>query len=190
MTEGNRVLSGRLGSWVRLVLATLARSAFVHWRLRRVCLRACGWQIGPGVVVSEGVRFTAGRIALCEDVWIGREVYFDDPGGVHVGQAARIGAFSRILTRTHPIESSVIRRIEGRDIERPVRIERGCWIGVGVTILPGVTIAEGCVIGAGSVVPRPTMPNGLYLGSPARRVRDLPLADPDTTRPPQRATPG
>jgi acetyltransferase-like isoleucine patch superfamily enzyme len=54
-----------------------------------------------------------------------------------------------------------------------VRIGNGCWIGAGVTILPGVTIGEGCVIGAGSVVTRSTEANGLYVGMPARRVREL-----------------
>ncbi|WP_249354641.1 DapH/DapD/GlmU-related protein [Rhodococcus sp. USK13] len=49
----------------------------------------------------------------------------------------------------------------------------GCWIGAGAIILPGVTVGEGCVVGAGAVVTRDCSPNGLYVGSPARRVRDL-----------------
>ncbi len=47
------------------------------------------------------------------------------------------------------------------------------WIGLGVTILPGVHIGRGCVIGAGSLVTKDTEENSLYVGSPARKVRDL-----------------
>lgn len=56
----------------------------------------------------------------------------------------------------------------------PVIIERGCWVGLGAIILPGVTVREGCVIGAGAVVVHSTLPNGLYVGNPAKRVKDLP----------------
>nr|WP_321983133.1 hypothetical protein [uncultured Lichenicoccus sp.] len=44
-----------------------------------------------------------------------------------------------------------------------------------MTILPGVTIARGCVIGVGATVIKTKEPNGLYLGTTARRVRDQPL---------------
>lgn len=52
-------------------------------------------------------------------------------------------------------------------------VESGCWIGANVTILPGVTIGHGCIVGAGSLVTKDCMPNGLYVGSPAKRIRDL-----------------
>jgi acetyltransferase-like isoleucine patch superfamily enzyme len=44
-----------------------------------------------------------------------------------------------------------------------------------VSVMPGIVIREGCVIGANALVTRSTEPNGLYLGVPARRVRDLPV---------------
>lgn len=56
-----------------------------------------------------------------------------------------------------------------------ITVGDGCWIGCNVTILPGVTIANGCVIGAGATVVKNTEPNGLYVGIPAKRIRDLDL---------------
>ena len=61
----------------------------------------------------------------------------------------------------------------GKNVYGSIRVEDGVWIGAGATILPGVTIAKGGVIGAGAVVTKSTEPNGLYLGVPAKRVRDL-----------------
>ncbi len=39
---------------------------------------------------------------------------------------------------------------------------------------PGVTIGEGTVVGSGSIVTRDLEPWGVYMGSPARRVKDRP----------------
>ena len=63
------------------------------------------------------------------------------------------------------------------ELNAPVSIEAGCWIGAGVMILPAVTVARGCVVGAGSVIVTSTEPYGLYVGSPARRIRDLETTD-------------
>nr|WP_269726648.1 hypothetical protein [Rhodococcus sp. R1101] len=40
-------------------------------------------------------------------------------------------------------------------------------------IMPGVSIGAGAVIGANSLVTEDCAPNALYVGSPARWVRDL-----------------
>jgi len=43
----------------------------------------------------------------------------------------------------------------------------------GVIILPGVTIESGCVIGVGSIVTKNCEANGVYVGNPAKRVKNL-----------------
>lgn len=61
----------------------------------------------------------------------------------------------------------------GIGLTKKIIIEDGCWIGAHTTILPGVKIAKGCIIGANSLVTSSTEPNGLYIGSPAKRVKNL-----------------
>ena len=56
-------------------------------------------------------------------------------------------------------------------------IERGCWIGAGVTIYPGVTVREGCVVNACAVLTASTEPNGLYGPLAAGRIKDLAADD-------------
>lgn len=53
-----------------------------------------------------------------------------------------------------------------------VDIGHDVWIGHSVTILDGVTVGTGAIIGAGSVVTRDLEPYGIFVGSPARRIRD------------------
>jgi len=45
-------------------------------------------------------------------------------------------------------------------------------VGAGSIIFPGVTVAEGCSIGAMSLVNKSTQEWGIYVGSPARRLKD------------------
>lgn len=46
------------------------------------------------------------------------------------------------------------------------------WIGNRVTILPGVKIANGSIIGAGSVVTKSTEPYAIYVGVPAKKIKE------------------
>ena len=105
--------------------------------------------------------------------FIGPECFLDAGGGIEIGEAVRISHRCIIISNTHHISRSVWRRSVEGDRHRPVLIERGCWIGAGVTIYPGVTIREGCVVNAGSVVTTSTEPNGLYGPAAAVRIKDL-----------------
>ena len=53
-----------------------------------------------------------------------------------------------------------------------VHIGRHVIIGAGSTIFPGVVVAEGCSIGAMTLVNKNTEPWGIYVGNPAKRIKD------------------
>lgn len=53
-------------------------------------------------------------------------------------------------------------------------VEKRCFVGSGAVLREGVRLAEGTVIGAGAVVVRDTEPYGIYVGIPARRLKDNP----------------
>ena len=55
---------------------------------------------------------------------------------------------------------------------RSTKIGNNVSIGSNATILP-VSICDGVVIGAGSVVSRDIVERGVYVGNPARKIRDL-----------------
>jgi galactoside O-acetyltransferase len=56
--------------------------------------------------------------------------------------------------------------------KKPVIIRRYVIIGAGSMILPGVTVNEGCSVGAMSMITRDTEPWKIYVGIPARPIRD------------------
>ena len=57
-------------------------------------------------------------------------------------------------------------------IHGPIRIGRHVIVGTGSIVFPGVEIAEGCSVGALTVVRKSTLPWGIYLGNPARRIKE------------------
>lgn len=57
-----------------------------------------------------------------------------------------------------------------------VHVKKHAIIGANSVILPGVTIGEGVAIGAGSFINRDCEPWTVYVGSPAKPIKDRPSA--------------
>lgn len=90
---------------------------------------------------------------------------------VSIGRDTWIGCNVSFICITHEMGGHKLRA--GKSVFKPITIGCGVWIGADVTILPGVKIADGCVIGAGAVVTKSTQPDGLYVGNPSKRIKDL-----------------
>jgi len=58
------------------------------------------------------------------------------------------------------------------DINAPVHFEKYAIVGCMSVVLPGVTISEGCSVGAMSLCNRDLEPWGMYVGIPAKRIRE------------------
>jgi len=64
------------------------------------------------------------------------------------------------------------RNIPDYEIEVPI-IEDNVRIGTNVTILPGVIVRKECFIGGGAVVVKSTEAGGVYVGNPARKIKQV-----------------
>lgn len=109
-----------------------------------------GSTIGRGVYI--GSFCTIGFAAIGDDTLIGSNV--DVIGG------GRVHHFDRLDV---PI------RHQGGQVEI-VRIGRDAWVGNSAVVMADV--GDGAVVGAGSVVVKPCKPYGVYVGNPARLVRE------------------
>lgn len=58
------------------------------------------------------------------------------------------------------------------EILKSVSVGRHVIVGAGSVILPGVDIADGCSLGAMTLLNKSTEPWGIYVGNPARRLKD------------------
>jgi maltose O-acetyltransferase len=154
------------------IISSAASSELIPACVRRKILQAMGFQLASDTCIWAKCSLRSNRMRTAACVFINIGFYYDGYEMLEIGRNVRIGPFVRIVTASHKIGPPT-QRAPKEVIGGPVRIEDGCWIGTGVTILPDVTIAKGCVVAAGSLVTRSTKPNGLYMGVPARRVREL-----------------
>jgi carbonic anhydrase/acetyltransferase-like protein (isoleucine patch superfamily) len=60
-----------------------------------------------------------------------------------------------------------------RAVIHSAHVERGSLIGIGAIILNGVRVGAGSIIGAGAVVSKSVPPCSLWVGVPAKPVREL-----------------
>jgi acetyltransferase-like isoleucine patch superfamily enzyme len=116
-------------------------------------------------------------IRIGSRTFIGEGSIIRGQGGVVIGDHVLFGPRVMVLAVNH-VFSDPERPIMQQGITAEgIRIEDGCWIGAGATILDGVTIGRGACIGAGSVVTHSVPPHTLAVGVPARPIRDL-IAEP------------
>jgi carbonic anhydrase/acetyltransferase-like protein (isoleucine patch superfamily) len=125
-----------------------------------------------------------GRVTVGDDssVWP-TTVLRGDVQSISIGARTSIQDGSVLhVTSPNPAYPQGIPLIVGDDVTVGHRvtlhactIQNFCLIGMGSIVLDAVHIAEFVIVGAGSVVtPRSKLTTrGLYLGNPARRIRDL-----------------
>ncbi len=93
-------------------------------------------------------------------------------GGLKIGSCCNVAAHCVLATVGHdPVirdkPMAMVNAVRG-----PITLEEDVWLCANVTVTADVKIARGCIIGANAVVTRDTEPYGLYVGVPARRLRD------------------
>lgn len=113
----------------------------------------------------------SGKLIVGKGSYINYRTFLDLGNDITIGKNCSIAFCCVFVNSTHTLGSGEHRA--GRVITAPIVVEDGCWIGANCTIMPGVTIAQGCIIGANALVTRSTEPNGLYIGHPAKRIKDL-----------------
>lgn len=95
---------------------------------------------------------------------------------VHIGNNVSIAPYVMFITESDPNNGKEILELEYLNnlrVKGDIIVEDDVWIGANVTILPGVHIGKCSVIGAGSVVTKDVDSYGIYVGVPARKIRDI-----------------
>lgn len=156
---------------------TLIRSHAVVYRGSRI---GSDVKIGHGVTLREGMqigdRTAIGNQVSCEGyTTIGADCVIH--AGSHLTSFMEIGdkvfLGPGVITMNDPKAAHFRHHLE-REIKGPT-IRFGARIGAGAKIGPGVTIGENAVIGFGAVVTKDVGPRETWVGSPARKIADVPM---------------
>ncbi len=140
------------------------------WTIRKLYYRWMGVRFGKHSFIDQNVYILNPRgLRLGDHVHINQGCFLDarGKGGIEIGNNVSISHYAKLITGGHDWNSP---DFEG--VFKPIFIKDYTWIGIGCIILQGVTVEEGCVIATGSVVTKDTLPYGLYIGCPAKRIKD------------------
>ena len=161
-------------------------------------LRQMGFRaLGRHVLISRTCRIytpdliSLGSHVLIDDftilngaITLGDHVHISSNCELYAGEASiTIGAFSGISSRCAfyatsddfsgaSLNNPTVPRAMRYEKNEPVVLGRHVLIGTGSTVLPGVTIGEGCAFGSMTLISASTEPWGIYVGIPARRLRE------------------
>jgi acetyltransferase-like isoleucine patch superfamily enzyme len=113
-----------------------------------------------------------------DNVVVHRHVLLDDRGGIDIGDRSSISDFANVYSHSHDI-------VDGRIIDVPKTvIGRGVRVTYHATVLAGVHIADDSMVGAGSMLTKNTEPHWVYVGVPARKIKEKSPEDRGNKAPP------
>ena len=167
----NGIKKIKKGILITIVNKFLSGTRF--FTIKRVLLNQCeGIQIGQGTKVVAPIYIPIQSIFhIGEECWIGRDMTLDRNGEVYIGDNCDLGPEVSFITGSHTIGNAD--RRAGKGFNGIIRIASGVWLGAKTVILPNIDIGKGTVVGAAAVVTKTLQDNGIYAGSPAKRIRDL-----------------
>lgn len=131
-----------------------------------------GTVIQPFVMIGREAQIgndctIAAYVSIGNDVKIGDDVRIQHavfiPPGVTIEDNVFIGPHTCFTNVKYPRDPDHL----------PTLVCKGATIGANVTIVAGVTIGQGSTIGAGAVVTKDVPIGELWVGNPARKMRDL-----------------
>lgn len=151
-------------------LNSISSSPFIPYQLRRILYKLYGHQVSR-IFSNCFLGYGPGHLYVGKNTYCNSLCFFDLGNDITIKDNCCVAMQVSFVNSTHDIGDSEMRG--GRGKSKPIVVEDGCWICSRVTILTGVTIGKGCVIAAGAVVTKDCLPNGLYAGVPAKRIKDL-----------------
>lgn len=107
-------------------------------------------------------------VGINSKVGIRPGIYIQGNGGIYIGDYVTISPNCGIISGNHSPQNHIIH------INKEIRIDDYCWIGMNSMILPGVHLGPRTVVGAGSVVTK-SFPDGYCVigGNPAKMIKEL-----------------
>ncbi|MDZ4726972.1 MAG: acyltransferase [Leptospira sp.] len=123
--------------------------------------------------IQPGVEFIhVKNITFGKGVGINTGSYINGVGSITFSDHVLVGNNVTISSGKHPTELNELKIIEIPTIRLPIKIGKGVWIAAGAVIMPGIEIGADSVIGANSVVTKHISPNGIYVGAPAKLIKE------------------
>jgi putative colanic acid biosynthesis acetyltransferase WcaF len=135
---------------------------------RSFLLRCFGARIGAACHIYPGARIWAPWNLVCGDVVaVADEAVIYNPARVVLGSHSTVSQQAYLCGATHDYDDPRFPLVAA-----PIEVGDYAWICARATVQPGVRVAEGAVLGLGSVATRDLEPWSVYVGVPARKIKE------------------
>jgi putative colanic acid biosynthesis acetyltransferase WcaF len=143
---------------------------FFAWR--RGLLRAFGARIAPHCNIYPKARIWAPWNLRCDEAaTIADEVVVYNPAPIVLGSHAIVSQQAYLCGASHDVDDPAFPLVAA-----PITLGAYSWVAARATVLPGVALGDYAVLALGSVATRDLDAGGIYVGVPARHVRQRRVA--------------
>lgn len=155
--------------WEMFDKSPLGENVHLGVRFRRILAKRIFRSCGENFKAFHFVKLSMGyNLEVGDDVVVHRHVLLDDRGGIRIGSGSSVSDFVNVYSHSHDV-------VDACEVSTPVTIiGRGVRLAYHATVLAGVNIADDTLVGAHATVTKDTEAHGVYVGSPARKVREKP----------------
>jgi acetyltransferase-like isoleucine patch superfamily enzyme len=153
--------------WEMFDKSPLGENVELGVRFRRILAQRIFKTCGRNFKAFHFVKLSFGyNMEVGDGVVVHRHVLLDDRGGIRLGNGASVSDFANVYSHTHDIQEPSLVKCPATVIGEGVRITYHA------TILAGVHVADDSMIGAMALANRNTEPHQVYVGIPAKAVRE------------------
>ena len=116
-------------------------------RLKAFLLRAFGARVGKKLTIKPSVNIKyPWFLEVGDNVWIGEEVWLDNPGRIKIGANVCISQGSYLVTGNHNFKSPSFEFFAG-----PIEVGDRCWLCARSVLPPGSRVEPGAIVPIGAV---------------------------------------
>lgn len=128
---------------------------------------------GENVKIAPGSYFSnLQNLSIGNNVSIHPLCYLDALGKLTIGNDVSIAHNCSLITFEHDYDGSRLIR-DNPVIKKSIEIGNDVWIGAGTRVLANTKIGNKVVIGAGAVAKGEINSNSIYVGIPAKKVKEI-----------------
>lgn len=163
-------LKNRLGRFLwHLVYVIFFRPSprpFHAWR--SFLLKCFGAKLGHSCCIYPRAKIWAPWNLICEDVLaVADDAIIYNPSLVTLRHHSVVSQEAYLCTSSHDYDDPAFPLVSA-----PITLGAYSWVCARATVQPGVSLGEGAVLGLGSIATKNLDPWAVYVGIPARKIKE------------------
>ena len=109
-------------------------------------------------------------ILIGDNVFIGNGCEFNITKSITIENNVLISSGCKFIDHDHGFQHIDQNIATQPQVEKPIKVCEGAWLGVNCVLLKGVVVGRGAIVGAGGIVTKNIPKNEIWAGVPATKI--------------------